>query len=104
MAAKTVSPVKPSLRRFQKAAPAPEKKAPLAERVLKCLRSREAGRSQYARADRLLDTIAQEMNAGDEIALPKGKKAVLVDLFAEKTVVYKPLGFRRYELKIVETD
>jgi hypothetical protein len=76
---------------------------PLAARVTKCLRARELGRRQYAKADRLLDSVAAEMKPGDEVEIGAGgKKAILVDEFAEKTVVFRPSGFRRYSLKVVD--
>lgn len=75
----------------------------LAEKVLRYLTARERGGRYYKRADRLLDELAAEIAPGQEIVLNEaGRKAVLVDLYADRNVVFKPCGVRRYELKILD--
>ena len=74
----------------------------LAEKVKQYLRSRAIGKKCYARADRLLEEIAAVCRPGGEILLNAGRKAVLVDPFETKFVAFRPLGFRRYELVIIE--
>lgn len=75
----------------------------LAGKILRCLAARERGGRNYKRADRLLDELAAAVTPGEEILLNQaGRKAVLVDLYAERNVVFKPCGVRRYELKIIE--
>jgi hypothetical protein len=75
-------------------------KKTLADRIKQCIRARAIGRQYYKRADRLLEEIAKEMKPGEPIALSERQRAILVDLFATKFVVFKPLGFRRFELEI----
>jgi hypothetical protein len=75
----------------------------LAEKVRQFFRSRAIGKKCYARSDRLLAEIAKELQPGEAVMLnDRGKKAVLVDPFATKFVAFRPLGFRRYDLEIVE--
>lgn len=75
----------------------------LAQKVLRCIAAREKGGRHYKRADRALDEIAAAVKPGEEIPLNEaGRKAVLVDLYADKNVVFKPCGVRRYELKVIE--
>jgi hypothetical protein len=86
---------------------APRKKNKLAKKVQKYFEAKEAGRVAYAQADRLLDEISGEVKPGTEIQLydKKGdpvRPVRFVDLFAEKNVVFKPCGVRRYDLVIVK--
>jgi hypothetical protein len=75
----------------------------LASKVKKYLRARAIGKKCYARADRILEEITAECRPGQEIPLnDSGRKAVVVDPFEKKFVAFRPLGFRRYELVIVE--
>jgi hypothetical protein len=75
---------------------------PLEQRIVKAMRARELGRRKYAQADRLVSSCRAEMTVGEPIELPNGKKAVLKDNFADRDVVFRPLGVRRYELEITE--
>lgn len=69
----------------------------------KYLRSRAIAKKCYARSDRILEEIAAVCRPGEAILLNEsGRKAVLVDPFEKKFVAFRPLGFRRYELVIVE--
>lgn len=82
------------------------KKKKLGRKAWKCLQVKEAGKASYAEADALLDEICATVKPGEEIELfdrkgnPAGK-VKLVDQFAEKTIVWKPCGVRRYELKVI---
>lgn len=78
-------------------------KSQLAKKAKKYLAAKEAGKRGYERADRLLAEIAADIKPGAEIALSdSGRKAILVDRFAEKDIVWTPCAARRWELKIVE--
>jgi hypothetical protein len=67
------------------------------------LQVHESGKRSYERADGMLAELAAELGAGTEIPLNEtGKKAVIVDRFAEKNLVWQPCAARRYELKIKE--
>lgn len=80
----------------KKAAPEPP-----AEKVRRYLRAHDAGKRNYAKADRLLGELAKEVGPGVEITLDgTGKKAVLVDRFKDKDLVFQPCGARRWELKV----
>jgi hypothetical protein len=72
------------------------------ERITKHARSRELGKKHYGRADRLLDGLIKEMSVGAAVPLPGGKQAKLIDLFAEKTKVFRAHGIGRYEVEISE--
>ncbi len=73
----------------------------LPEKVRRYFRARAIGKKCYARADRLLEEIAREVRPGTEIPLNEsGKKAVLVDLYDGKLVVFRAHGIRRYDLEI----
>jgi len=79
----------------------------LAKKVQQYFDAKEAGRRAYAQADRLLDEVAGEIRAGRDIQLfdadgNPGEKARLVDQFAEKSIVWKPCGVRRYDLVMVK--
>lgn len=64
------------------------------------LRARELGRRHYAKSDRLLGEIRKQVQIGEEIALPGGKKAVVEDLYASSDKVFRSHGIGRYELKV----
>lgn len=61
---------------------------------------RDRGKDFYAQADAILDQLASELEHGEEIDLGKGRVAVLVDQFADRSVVFRPCGVRRFELKV----
>jgi hypothetical protein len=73
-------------------------------RIAKHARARALGKRHYERADRLLDTLIKELPVGEAVPLPGGKKAVLKDLFAEKTKVFRAHGIGRYEVEISEAE
>lgn len=78
----------------------------LGKKAQRYLRVKEAGKASYALADKLLDEISAAAKPGDTIQLFDSKgtpagKVQLVDLFADKSIVWKPCGVRRYELKTV---
>lgn len=66
----------------------PKRKTPGPEHTKKAqryLRVHESGKRSYERADGLLASLAVELGAGAEIPLNEtGKKAVLIDRFADK--------------------
>jgi hypothetical protein len=68
------------------------------------LRAKEAGRREYKHADELMAEILQMMKPGEESRFDAtGRKAKLVDNFAEKHVVFRAHGIHRYEIEIVES-
>jgi hypothetical protein len=78
-------------------------KADLSAKAKKYLAAKEAGKRGYERADRLLAEIAAELKPGAEIALSEnGRKAILVDNYADKDIVWTPCAARRWGLKIIE--
>jgi hypothetical protein len=73
----------------------------IADKVARYLRAHDAGKRNYAKADRLLAELAKE--AGVDIEIPlndSGKKAIIKDRFKDKNLVFQPCAARRYELKI----
>lgn len=71
----------------------------LADKVSRCLRSKELGKKHYARADALMAEIAKEIDPGTPIKL-SGKIVTLVDRFADREIVWTPCAARPYELKV----
>lgn len=91
--------------RKAKSASAPDLSAEgLTAKAKKYFRARAIGKANYARADRLLQEIVAAIRPGMAIPLDDaGKKAVLVDLYADgKLVVFRAHGIRRYDLEIEE--
>jgi hypothetical protein len=84
----------------------PKKKPPGPEHTKKAqryLRIHESGKRSYERADGLLASLAAELGDGAEIPLNEtGKKAIIIDRFADKNLVWQPCAARRWELKIKE--
>jgi hypothetical protein len=86
--------------------PFSKKSVSLAEKVDKvkrCLRAKELGKKYYGIADALLDELSAEVEVGGEIKLSARKKVVLEDQYQTKTIVWKPCGIRRYELKVINS-
>lgn len=80
-----------------------KKKTDRAAKVAAYSRAKEAGKRGYQRADRILGELAAEMTPGEEIVLnEQGRKAVLVDKFDGKNIVWNPCAARRWELEVVE--
>jgi hypothetical protein len=72
-----------------------------AEKMLEYLAAKEAGKAAYGRADELLEEISSEVDLNEEVKLDNsGRVGVLVDQFADRTVVFKPCGVRRFDLKV----
>jgi hypothetical protein len=44
--------------------------------------------------------IANEIESGREVQLGDGTKATLIDQFADKMTVFRPLGVSRYEIEL----
>ena len=65
-----------------------------------CVRARELGKKHYTRHRDLLEQIAHEIKPGSEVPLGDGTKPTLVDQFAEKMTVFRPLGVSRYEIEV----
>lgn len=75
----------------------------LTGKAKKYMKLKELGKRSYERADALLAEIVKTANPGDEIPLSAdGRKAVLVDRFAESDLVWAHAAARRYELKVIE--
>jgi hypothetical protein len=74
----------------------------LVEKALRSLRARELGKKNYARADRLLQEIALEIEPGQVIKLGEKNGLTLKDKFSEKDIVWTPCAARRWELEKVE--
>jgi len=81
-------------------------KKELGQKARKYFEAKEAGKTAYDEADQALQEISQELAPGDKIQLfdeagkPAGE-AELVDQFAKKSIVWKPCGVRRFDLKMV---
>lgn len=79
----------------------PRRKSPgLADKVLEFIAAREEGKAAYARADVVADELETMLTVGVPVELPDGRTAVLVDQFADRKVVWKPAGVRRFEIKV----
>ena len=81
----------------------PKRTFTIADKVKRCLRAKELGQKNYKKANALLDEIAAEVEPGEPIVLSEKRKVVLEDQFREKSIVWKPCGVRRYDLKVIET-
>lgn len=75
------------------------KKADITDLVARYQKARAAGKRAYARADDLITKIAALVEPGQEIELRPGVKAVLVDQFADKLVVWTPCGAHRWKIE-----
>lgn len=75
----------------------------LAAKVKQWQQAKARAKILYDRADRILQEIAAKAKVGDEIPLNEsGKKAVLLDNFADKAIVWGHGGVRRYDLDIID--
>lgn len=63
-------------------------------------KAKASGKRAYARADDLLAQIAESVAPGEEIDLGPGQRAVLIDRFADKIIVWTPCGARRWDLEV----
>jgi len=83
--------------------PAKPKPEDLAVLVKRSLRERELGKEHYAEADRLLNELATRLKDKDgaEIDLGNGKKAVLLDNWAGKSVVWGHGASRKWEILVL---
>ena len=63
----------------------------------------QLGKKNYARADRLLQEIATEIEPGQIIKTGEKNGLKLKDKFFEKDIVWTPCAARRWELEEVET-
>jgi hypothetical protein len=76
------------------------KRNDLADKIKRCVRARELGKKHYIKHRDLLEQIANEIEPGREVELGDGTKATLVDQFAQKMTVFRPLGVSRYEIEV----
>jgi hypothetical protein len=75
----------------------------LADKIRHQMRTMARAKKLYERADTLLAEIAQEMKPGDEVPLTEdGKKAVLIDNFSGKSIVWGHGGVRHFAIEIVD--
>jgi hypothetical protein len=82
-----------------------KRESELAAKIRKHLKSLELGKKHYKRADAILAEIVNEnlMEPGQPVKLnEQGRKAVLVDRYAEKLTVFQPCGVRRYEFDVID--
>ncbi len=77
-----------------------KKKVDLALLATQLLRARDAGKEAYGRADQLLEELLQHAQPGDQISIGGGQVVELVDQFADRSVVWKPAGVRRFDVKV----
>jgi hypothetical protein len=77
-----------------------KRKSDLAHKIKRCVRARELGKKHYTKHRDLLEQIAKEIEPGREVQLGDGTKATLVDQFAQKMTVFRPLGVTRYEIEV----
>jgi hypothetical protein len=77
------------------------KKADTSELIAKHVHSLELGKRNYKKADAALEAIVATMKAGEIVTAANGKKYELVDEFAAKPVVFRPVGVRRFRLELV---
>lgn len=78
------------------------RKADLADKIKRALRSHELGALHYSRADALAREIALEVEPGQPIRLGT-KKVTLIDEFEaakEKGIAWRPCAFRRWSFKV----
>ena len=74
----------------------------LLKKAQRSLRARELGKKNYARADRLLQEIATDIEPGQIIKIGEKNGLQLKDKFFEKNIVWTPCAARRWELEEVE--
>jgi len=72
----------------------------LTKKVRRCIRYFELGKRNYARHRDLLQEICTEITPGTVIDLGDGRKATLIDNFADSITKFKPLGFSKYEFEV----
>ncbi len=76
------------------------------DRVAAYLRALEVGKAKYAEADALLEVLVKEMRVGVPVSLNGAHGgggrfvAILVDQYATRTVVWRPVGVRRFRIEV----
>lgn len=87
---------------------APKKKPTPRETLLELIaeyRQKSAiGAKYYAQADQLLTQIKAKMKPGRRLSMGDGLYAVLIDLFDETDLVFKPTAMKRYELQLQDSS
>ncbi len=66
------------------------------------LKAKAAGRQGYEQADKLLEQLIQSAPLDTPLRIERGKYARLVDRFQQRTLVFQPVGVRRYEVMVHE--
>lgn len=80
-----------------------KKEAELANLIRKFISTKARAKKMYERADAVLAEISGRMKPGDEVPLTEsGKKAVLLDNFAGKQIVWGHGGVRHYEIEVID--
>ena len=80
-----------------------KRKADVAETIRKFLRAKARAKKLYDRADAHLAQIAKTIKVGEEVPLTDdGKKAVLIDNFAGKSIVWGHGGVRHYDIEVID--
>jgi hypothetical protein len=77
-----------------------KRKNDLTDKIKRCVRARELGKKHYTKHRDLLEQIAREIKPGHEVPLGDGTKATLIDQFAQKMTVFRPLGVSRYDIEV----
>lgn len=72
----------------------------LQKKVKRCIRYLELGKRNYTRHRDLLAEICKEITPGTVVDLGDGRKATLIDNFADTITKFKPLGFSKYEFEV----
>jgi hypothetical protein len=84
-------------------ATATKRKPDLADKVRAFLRAKKNAKKLYDRADNHLREIAKQLKPGDEVPLTvDGKKAVLIDNWAGKDIVWGHGGVRHYDIEVLD--
>lgn len=75
----------------------------VAETIKRFLRTKARAKKMYERADYYLGEIAKQIEPGEEVPLSEdGKKAVLIDNFAGKSIVWGHGGVRHYDIDVID--
>ena len=72
------------------------------DKVLELMREREEGKACYQRSDEILNELIERgITVQDIVDLGDGRRAQLVDNFADKNKVFRPHGIARFEMKLL---
>lgn len=76
------------------------KKPDPAKLIRKHLVEKDIGKQGYSDSDATLKAIRQLMKPGESVSIGGGQTATLVDNYADKDVVFRPCGVRRFEISV----